>query len=141
MAPRPTGHWLGPVGSVLAILAPKGLCPLCVATSGGLLSAVGLGFLAVDKTIRWVLPIFLLLGVLGLVVAARSHRRYFVVALGVAGSLVLYAGWFLKIVPVLYGGMGLLMMASAATFWAKRHPRVPLVQLRLRPRQSEASHA
>ena len=70
-------------------------------------------------------------GLFGEVRAARSHHRWWVVALGVLGSAVLFAGWSLRHRPVLYSGMALLFAASALTFWAKRHPRVPLVQIRL----------
>ncbi len=125
-------HWLGSAGSVLALLAPKGLCPICVAASGGVLSSVGLGFLAVDTVIRWVLPIALLVGIVGLGLAARGHRRWWVFALGVAGAFVLYAGWFFTFTPMLYGGMGLLVLASLFNLLQRRR-RVepPLVQLRL----------
>lgn len=85
-----------------------------------------------DTTIRWVLPLVLALGLLGEVLAARRHRRWWIVAVGVLGSAVLYAGWSAKIGPVLYGGMVLLFGASALTFWAKRHPVVPLVQIGIR---------
>ena len=129
----PKAHWVGTVGSVLALLAPKGLCPICVAASGGVLSSLGLGFLAADGVIRWVLPIALLVGVAGLGLAARSHRRWWIFALGVVGALVLYAGWFFTLKSVLYGGMGLLGLASVSNL-LRRQRRVeqPLVQLRIR---------
>ena len=124
---RSAGQWLGSAGSVLAILAPKGLCPLCVAASGGVLSAVGLGFLAVDSTLRWVLPAVLIGGLAGLAIAARGHRRWWLLPLGAVGSVVLYLGWFSKNAPLLYSGMVLLTSASALSFWSTRHPRAPLV--------------
>ena len=126
-------HWLGSVGSVLALLAPKGLCPICVAASGGVLSSLGLGFLAADSVIRWVLPIALLVGLVGLGLAARSHRRWWILGLGIVGALVLYGGWFFSFEPVMYGGMGLLVLASIFNL-LRRQRRVeqPLVQLRIR---------
>ena len=129
MLKRTPLEWLGSIGGVLALLAPKGLCPLCVAASGGALASIGLGFLAVNSVIHWVLPITLALGLLGLFFASRRHRRWWVFALGVVGSLVLYGGWLLSFSPVLYGGMALLIIASAFNFWSQRHPWVPLVQL------------
>ncbi len=96
---------------------------------------MGLGFLAVDATIRWVLPLVLLLGLGGEVMAARRHRRWWVVGVGVLGAAVLYAGWFWSVRPVLYGGMALLLTASVLTFWSKRHPVVPLVRLRIRTKE------
>ena len=124
-----TSSWLSSAGGVLALLAPKGLCPVCVATSGTVLSSVGLGFLATDQVIRWVLPAVLLAGLAGLLLATRAHRRWWVLGAGVTGALVLYVGWWLASSPALYGGMVLLVAASAINFWARRHPRVPLVQI------------
>lgn len=37
-------QWFSSAGGVLAVLAPKGLCPVCIAASGGLLTSLGLGF-------------------------------------------------------------------------------------------------
>ena len=67
--------------------------------------------------------------------AAKGHRRWWVAGIGLLGSLVLYGGWSFKIRPVLYIGMLLLFTASALTFWAKRHPRNALVQLKIRRRK------
>lgn len=121
--------WLASTGSVLALLAPKGLCPICVAASGGVLSSIGLGFLAVNDVIRWVLPATLALGLIGLFFATRGHRRWSVLGLGVLGSIVLYGGWLASSSPMLYGGMVLLLGASAFNFWSQRNPKVLLVQL------------
>jgi hypothetical protein len=129
MARNPT-HWLGTVGGLLAAALPKGLCPVCVAASGGVLSSVGLGFLAVDGVLRWVLAAILALGLLGLYLSSRRHRRLEALGLGLLGSLVLYTGWLLDTKPVLYGGMAVLLAASALNLWCQRHRRVPLVQLR-----------
>lgn len=121
--------WLSSAGSVLALLAPKGLCPICVAASGGVLSSIGLGFLAVNDVIRWVLPLALALGIAGLFFASRGHRRWSVLWLGAIGSIVLYVGWSTTSSPVLYAGMVLLVGASAFNFWSQRNPKVALVQL------------
>ena len=122
-------HWLSSTGSVLAFLAPKGLCPICVAASGGVLSSIGLGFLAVNSVIRWVLPLTLTFGLLGLFFASRAHRRWWVLGLGVAGSAVLYGGWLVNSALVLYSGMAVLLAASAFNLWSQRHPRVALVRI------------
>lgn len=129
MPKRPSVQWLSSTGSALALLAPKGLCPICVAASGGVLSSIGLGFLAVNSVIQWVLPITLALGLLGLFFASRAHRRWSVFGLGVTGSAVLYGGWLATSAPFLYGGMALLLAASAFNFWNQRHPKTALVRI------------
>lgn len=130
MSERNPFHWLSSVGGVLALLAPKGLCPICIAASGGVLSSIGLGFLAVDDVIRWVLPAALALGLTGLFLASRGHHRWSVLGLGVFGSGILYAGWLATSKPVLYGGMALLLGTSVLNFWSQRHPKVALASAR-----------
>jgi hypothetical protein len=124
-------HWLPSAGGILAVLAPKGLCPICVAASGGALSSVGLGFLAVDEVLRWVLPVVLLTGLVGLFLCARRHRRWEAAGVGTGGAALLYGGWLLALAPALYSGMALLLTASALNLWSQRHPRMPLVQVQL----------
>src|SRR5713226_3557009 len=123
MALQRVVHWFGSGGGLLALLAPKGLCPICVAAAGGLLSSVGLGFLAVDGVIRWVLAALLVVGLSGLYLAARRHRRWWIFALGSGAAMILYAGWFWGIGAALYGGMGLLASASLLNLWSQRQPR------------------
>ncbi len=125
-------QWFSSVGGVLAVVAPKGLCPVCVAASGGVLASLGLGFLAVESNIRWILGGTLAVGLLGLALSARRHRRWWTVGLGAAGAITAMLGRFALLDVVLYGGMVLLMAALAGDLWARRHPWVPLVQIRLR---------
>jgi hypothetical protein len=115
-------QWASTIGGALALLVPKGLCPICVAAGGSLLSAVGLGGLARDAVVRWALPVLLVLGLIGLIVAARRHGRRWVVALGAAGSIALYVSWLLGVRPALHASMAVLAAASAASFWAMRNP-------------------
>ena len=90
-----------------------------------------MGFLAVETNVRWILGITLTIGVVGLVLSARRHRRWWTILLGVVAAMTTLAGRFLLIELVLYGGMVLLVGAMAADLWARRHPWTPLVQLRL----------
>lgn len=125
-------QWLTSVAGVLAVVAPKGLCPVCVAASGGLLASLGLGFLAVETNIRWMLGISLSVGLTGLALSARRHRRWWTVLLGAAGAAAAMLGRFALVDVALYGGMVLLVAAMAGDLWARRHPWVPLVQIRLK---------
>lgn len=125
-------QWLASFGGVLAVIAPKGLCPVCVAASGGVLASLGLGFLAVETNIRWILAVTLVVGVSGLVLSARRHRRWWTVLLGTAGAMTVLGGRFALADAVLYVGMLLLTAALAADLWARKHPFQPLVQIRFR---------
>lgn len=124
-------EWFSSIGGILAVAAPKGLCPVCVAASGGALASLGLGFLAVESTIRWILAVALAIAVVGFVLSARRHRRWWTLALGALGATTLLVGRFLLLDSVLYGGMVLLLSATVADLWARRHPWRPLVQIRL----------
>ena len=132
MARTNVSQWFSSAGGVLAVIAPKGLCPICVASSGGMLASLGLGFLAVETNIRWFLSITLAVGLLGFALSARRHRRWWTLALGVLGAATLLVGRFLLVDLALYGGMALLFGATIADLWARRHPWTPLVQIRLK---------
>jgi hypothetical protein len=128
-------QWFTSVGGFLAVVAPKGLCPVCVAASGGVLASLGLGFLALEENIRWMLAVALTLGIVGLVLSARRHRRWWTVALGAVGAVLALTGRFVLVDALLYGGMVLLTGALASDLWARKHARrmsAPLVQIRLR---------
>ena len=116
------------------MFAPKGLCPICVAASGGLLASLGLGFLAVERNIRWMLAGTLAVAVIGLVLSTRRHRRWWVLALGMVGAATALAGRFALLDAVLYAGLLLLAGATASDLWARRHPWTPLVRIRLKQR-------
>lgn len=125
-------QWFSSVGGLLAVLLPKGLCPICVAASGGMLASLGLGFLLVEENVRWILGVTLTIGLIGFALSARRHRRWWTLVVGVVAASTTMAGRLLLIEPVLYGGMALLVGAMAADLWARRRPQMPLVQIRLK---------
>ena len=129
---KDVSRWLSSVAGVLAVAIPKGLCPICVAASGGVLASLGLGFLLVENNVRWILGATLTVGVVGFFFSARRHRRWWTLAVGVLAAMTTMTGRLLLSNPVLYGGMVLLVGAMAADLWARRHPWMALVQLRLK---------
>lgn len=106
------GGILGPVGGVLAVLVPKGICPLCLSASGSVLPALGLSFLADSSIMRWVLAVLLLLSLFAFFVTARNKERWLVFAIAVAGAVLVYVGWLLTSSVTLYGGTALMLTAS-----------------------------
>lgn len=131
MKARAAGSWIGTLGTVLAILVPKGVCPMCLAASGSVLSMLGLTFVADGAVMQWLLAGLLGVGLLALMLSARSKGRWLPFWLAVAGSIGVYAGWFFKMQLVLYLGMALLVVASLVNL-KKRRVVEPLVQIRLR---------
>lgn len=125
-------QWFSSFGGAIAVVMPKGLCPICVAASGGMLASLGLGFLAVERNIRIMLGITLIIAMVGLVLSARRHRRWWTLPLGFVAATTVLAGRLLLIDVILYGGMVLLVGAMGADLWARLHPWTPLVQIRLK---------
>lgn len=129
---KDVSRWFSSVGGILAVLVPKGLCPICVAASGGMLASLGLGFLMVEKNVRYILAITLTIGLAGFVLSARRHRRWWTLAIGSIAAATTMTGRLLLDERVLYTGMALLLAAAATDLWARRHPWTPLVQIRLK---------
>ncbi len=100
-------------------LLPKIACPACWPAYAGLLSSLGLGFLIPNMT--YLLPLtvaFLLIAVGLLGFRARRRRRYVPFVLGIiAASLILLGKFSLASNPVLYTGLGLLILASVWNSW------------------------
>ena len=100
-------------------LLPKIACPACWPAYAGFLSSVGLGFL-IPNTV-YLLPltaIFLLVAVGMLAFRARRRHGYVPFALGIlAAGFILLGKFYLASNPVLYVGLGLLILASVCNSW------------------------
>lgn len=118
--------WLGPAGGMLAVLAPKGVCPICLAMTSSVLSSLGLTFLANDALMRWLLAGLLGIALLAFSAAARHHERWGLFALAFAGAIAVYGGWMFTSTIALYGGSVLLAIASALNLWKPRSASLSL---------------
>jgi hypothetical protein len=100
-------------------LLPKVACPACWPAYAGLLSSLGLGFMVPNLT--YLLPLtvaFLLIAVGTLAFRARRRRGYVPFALGIlAAGFILLGKFYLASNPVLYAGLGLLILASVWNSW------------------------
>jgi hypothetical protein len=110
---------------VLAVLVPKGVCPICLATSGSVLSSLGLTFLANAAIMRWLLAVLLGISLLALFVSARRKERWSMFAVAVAGALAVYAGWMTASKIAVYGGSALLVIASLLNVWKPPEASLP----------------
>ncbi len=106
------GGLLGPVGGVLAVLIPKGICPLCLTASGSILPALGLSFLVNSSIMRWVLAALLLLSLSTFFISARNKDRWHVFAIALTGAVLVYVGWLLTSSATLYSGTAVMLTAS-----------------------------
>lgn len=94
-------------GAVAAFL-PVGRCPACYAAATGLAGSIGIGWIATSPWLLIVLAALLGLGLWGLSLSARAHRRWSAVWLGGAGAMMLMAGRMLA-EPVIPWIGGLLL--------------------------------
>ena len=126
-------------GAVLALL-PAAKCPLCLAAYAGVLSSLGLGFLAKERVLTPLIGVFLGIGLASVGWSARRHRRWGPVVISVLGSAAVIAGRLLWDVPVaLYGGVALLLGGSLWNIWLKRPHPAPLIQIRVERKGGRAS--
>jgi mercuric ion transport protein len=107
-------------GIVLSVL-PFGGCPACWPLYGGVLSAMGLGFLLSSAYLLPLTSLFLFVSVFVLAFRARLRRGYGPFALGlVAAALILWGKFSLESNVLAYAGVGLLISSSLWNSWPRR---------------------
>jgi len=112
MAARTKQVWMTVPGIGVAML-PKLLCPLCWPLYAGVVSSVGLGFLIGTTYLLPITSAFLVVTLAVLGFGAKKRRGYRPLLLGaVASAAVLIGKFYLDSNPLVYGGVGLLVVAS-----------------------------
>src|SRR5437867_2568808 len=105
----------GIASTLSATLALK--CPACVPALSAMLSSLGVGF----AFVRWILIGLLLTGVGSIAWAAKLHGRWWVLAPGVAGATLIYAGRYIWFSPaIVWTGAVAMIGVSLANFLFKR---------------------
>lgn len=101
-------------------MLPKLACPACWPAYGGLLSSVGLGFLFSSVYLLPLTAAFLTLALGGLAFKASKRRGYRPLLLGLVAAIGVLLGKFAWESPlVIYGAVGLLVMASFWNAWPR----------------------
>ena len=113
--------WFAVLPAVGMALIPKIACPACWPAYAGLLSSLGLPFVANTTYLLPLTALFLVLavGVLGF----RAKRRwgYGPFGLGLAAAILVIVGKFvLGFEPALYGGIAILVGASFWNSWPRK---------------------
>ena len=99
-------------------ILPKLACPACWPAYAGLLSSVGLGFLISTVYLLPLTIAFLVLALAALLFRANKRRGYGPFVLGlVAGSAVLLGKFVFESNLIVYGALGLLVIASLWNSW------------------------
>jgi hypothetical protein len=102
-------------------LLPKLICPLCWPAYAGIMSALGLGFLA-SRVYLFPLTVFLLALASGsLAFRASRHRGFAPFGVGVAASATILIGKFYFDTPwVTYLSVCVLLVAAIWNAWPRR---------------------
>lgn len=109
---------LAAVPGIGAAFLPKLVCPACWPAYAAVLSSMGLGFLLETAYLVPLTLLFLGLALVGLGFRARARRGYGPFAAGLLASVLVMIGKFgFESAPAMYGGIGLLVAASAWNAW------------------------
>lgn len=112
------------VPAVFFALLPKVACPACWPAYVGLLSAVGLGFLARTEFLFPLTFVFLVIVVTGLAYGARNRRGFGPLVGGIAASAIILLGkFFMNSNFVFYSGLALLVGSSLWNTWPRKQSK------------------
>lgn len=118
------GHLRGVAGSLPALgalLLPVGTCPACFPGYAGFLSSLGLGFMLYEEYLLPIAATLLVVALGTLLYRPRERHGFGPFLLGGAASAIALGGKFgLGSDALLYGGFGLLAVATAWNSWPKR---------------------
>lgn len=96
-------------GSVSGSLV-SAFCPACIPTIGSFLTAIGLGAFVNLKLLGIATIVFLVVGVIGLYLNSRIHRKWQFLTIGALASLGVFGGRYLfESLPLIYGSAILLI--------------------------------
>jgi len=112
---------LATIPGIAFAFLPKLACPACWPAYAGVLSSVGLGFLIDTKYLLPLTAAFLVVAVGALAFRARARRGYGPFIAGVVSAIMVLVGKFrFDADAAMYGGIGLLVLASLWNAWPLR---------------------
>lgn len=107
-------------------LLPKLMCPACWPAYASILSSLGLGFLISARYLFPVTAVFLTLAVGSLWFRASQRRGFAPFWIGLfAASAILSGKFYFDAAAAMYGGAGLLVVASVWNGWPRRTSVAP----------------
>lgn len=110
--------------AVLFALLPKVACPACWPAYAGLLSSVGLGFVAQTEYLLPLTSTFLAIVLVALAYRARSRRGYGPFWLGTtAAGVVLIGKFWAESNLLFYSGLALLVGSSIWNTWPRKESK------------------
>jgi len=121
---RPLKEQLPLIPAVLFALLPKVACPACWPAYAGVLSAIGLGFLARTEYLLPLTVLFLTVVLVGQAFGAGRRRGYGPLFLGIIASTAVLLGKFtLRSGFLFYSGLALLVGSSLWNTWPRKQSK------------------
>ena len=117
------------LGLPAAALAALPLCPICYPAYVGILSALGLSVLADTMPQMYLTLLFLAVALGALLYRARSRRGYGPFALGASAAVVVLSAKFVMgSAPVMYAGVGVLVISGVWNIWPRANAACEFAQ-------------
>lgn len=88
-------------------------CPACVPVIGSFFTAIGLGALLDMKLLGFLTVLFLLIGIGGLFINYKTHKRRTFLFIGIIASVVLYLGRYYINFPSFLYVSGIVLLGNA----------------------------
>ncbi|HXM95217.1 MAG TPA: MerC family mercury resistance protein [Candidatus Dormibacteraeota bacterium] len=108
-------------------ILPKLACPACWPAYAAVLSSVGLGFLISTAYLLPLTALFLALALGALAFRASSRRGYVPFFLGSVAAVGVLLGKFVwQSNPIMYGAVGLLVVASLWNAWPRHGTKIQI---------------
>jgi len=124
---EPSRSWRSVLAAVPAVGAgfvPVGVCPVCMAATAGIFSALGLGFLLETRYLLPLMTAFLVVALWALAYKADLRRGFGPLLLGVISAAAIFTGKFpLSSSIVLYVGLAGLGFAAVWNAWPVKQNR------------------
>jgi mercuric ion transport protein len=118
-------HALASFPAALLPLLPSAACPACIAAYAGVLSALGMGFLAREDVLLPLIGLSLVLGLASIAWTVRAHGRRSPLALAVVAALLIAGGRLAWSAPVaVYAGAAAFLIAAGWNLWLRVRSRV-----------------
>lgn len=146
---RPAKHRLLALPGIAVSILPFGGCPACWPVYGGVLSALGLGFVLSSRYLLPLTALFLGIALFTLAFRAGARRGYGPFAVGLlAAALILGGKFLLESTALPYAGAAILVASSVWNSWPRKTAAAPcpncapsdtyLIQLSAREKEYES---
>jgi len=111
----------GPIGAVCSLIAAAS-CPACFPVLGVIGATLGLGFLSpYEGIIMYVFQGFVLLSLIGNIIAYLEHKKIYALVIGVVSPLLIFYAFYINFsYVIIYAGLIGLFISAIVNFIESR---------------------